>query len=316
MNRRILSLFFVVACAAALTACSGSKAKTDESAEPTSDTTASSADTVGSIPEDALLATEASSAPSDALGAAEATDMPKAEGTTDGAPAVEKDPFADLAAEAAANETATTEEPAVGITTDSYTVKKGDTLMKVAFNLYGDLDRWRDIYEWNKAKLKSGNQLRAGMRLQYENTGTGFTQEKYSHSYLIKKGDTLGGIADEVYGRKKKYKKLQKYNANLIKNPNVIFAGFTLYYDITQQEMAEAEARRKQRMAAQAPGMPSMPQGDSFGGGMAPSIPSAINPITPPMPQDQAPVAIAPSAPAVPVPPPAPASVPAPPAGQ
>ncbi len=66
-----------------------------------------------------------------------------------------------------------------------------------------------------------------------------------------------------------KYRKLQGYNKQLIKNPNRIFAGFTIYYDITEQEVAEAEARRAER-AAQG--------GGAAPGAVAPSRPSAISP--------------------------------------
>jgi hypothetical protein len=98
----------------------------------------------------------------------------------------------------------------------------------------------------------------------------------------------LAGIADEVYGRKMKYKKLQGYNRKLIKNPNRIFAGFTIFYDITEQEMAEAEARRMERMA----------------GGGGSSVPSALSPPRPSTGSSSEPIAIGPPDPedAVPAP--------------
>lgn len=176
------------------------------------------------------------------------------------------DPFADLkdAEESGANNlSASAAEAPEAEKTDSsggmstYTVKKGDTLMKIAFSLYGDLDKWKDLKEWNSAKLKNANALSPGMSLQYETPLEAFNVEQLGHSYTIKKGDTLANIADDVYGRKIKYKKLQKYNAHLIKNPNRIFAGFTLFYDITEQEMAEADARRQEKRAQASTGTPT-----------------------------------------------------------
>jgi LysM repeat protein len=183
---------------------------------------------------------------------------------------------------------------------ETYEVKPGDTLMKIAFSLYGDIDRWKDLQEWNAGKITKLSALKVGTRLQYEAPLTPFSPEEREHAYTIRQGDTLAGIADEVYGRRAKYKKLQNYNSSLIKDPNRIFAGFKIFYDITAEEMAEAEARRKERMAAQ-----------SAGPSMAPSaLPSAITPPAAMAPPPAAPIAASPAPPA-----PAPAMVgPAPPA--
>lgn len=281
----------------------------------------SSADQVGSAPEDMLAGEsegEASSADpfadlaeSNAEGGSE---MPASEG--DALLAVPSDmPEVEEHASSGGGEMA------------SYTVKAGDTLMKVAFHLYGDVDRWKDLQDWNSSALKGGTALRKGMRLKYEAPAEPFELSQLEHSYEIKKGDTLAGIADEIYGRKMKYKKLQQYNARLIKNPNRIFAGFTIFYDITPKEMAEAEARRQQRMAeggaspaapadpapspaptASAP--PPPPPADPFANSvdsLLPPPPSALNPPPAPTAQPKS-AATGPSASdssAIPPPPPA-----------
>ncbi|HEY8278634.1 MAG TPA: LysM peptidoglycan-binding domain-containing protein [Bdellovibrionota bacterium] len=230
------------------------------------DSSASSADAVGSVPEDML---------SNEKGGQESSDSSEA------AAATEPDPFSDLkekedeesktadASDESGSSSAGTGEM------DAYTVKAGDTLMKIAFKLYGDVDRWKDLHDINRQALKGGSNLRKGMKLRYEVPSAPFEPEQHGHSYEIKKGDTLAGIADEVYGKRNKYKKLQSYNRRLIKNPNKIFAGFTIFYDITEKEMAEAEARKAQKAAG--------------GGGMpapAAPVPSAIAP-----PQEAAPAA-------------------------
>lgn len=225
----------------------------------------SSADQVGSIPED-MLAEEKGVEPSTT---AEAT----LEGETplDMSSAPAEDPFGDLKEK----DTSSADRDALLVpedekpshdnagtgNMDNYVVKSGDTLMKVAFNIYGDVDRWKDLQELNSKALKGKLMLRKGMKLRYEVPAEAFSPDQHAKSYEIKSGDTLANIADEVYGRKMKYKKLQNYNKALIKNPNRIFAGFTIYYDITEKEIAEAEARRAERAA---------------GGGAAP--PSAISP--------------------------------------
>lgn len=235
----------------------------------------SSADQVGSIPEDMLA---------DEMGVESSAGMPGDELSSS------PNPFADLSENHESESTVTADRDALLVPEDTtggsssspfadldsndgghdssgsgkmdrYTVKAGDTLMKIAFNLYGDVERWKDLKELNSQALKGGDLVRAGMKLRYEVPNESFNPDQHAKAYEIKKGDTLAGIADEVYGRRAKYKKLQNYNKDLIKNPNRIFAGFTIYYDITEQEMAEAEARRAERAA----------QGGS-------SVPSAISP--------------------------------------
>jgi nucleoid-associated protein YgaU len=48
----------------------------------------------------------------------------------------------------------------------SHTVKKGESLWKIAKAELGDANRWKDIYELNKDKLKSPEALRDGMQLR------------------------------------------------------------------------------------------------------------------------------------------------------
>lgn len=282
LDRRLL---FVAALAMLATACSSSQTQPEQDLNELA-SSESTADPVGSIPEDMLAAEET---PADAV----APEGAEASADTAGG----ADPFADLKEKDSSENLATIEDGESSATTgetDTYTVKAGDTLMKIAFTVYGDIDRWKDLFDWNKGTLKKASQLKPGMRLKYETPVNAFQPAQLGHSYTIKPGDTLANIADEVYGRKMKYKKLQGYNKRLIKNPNRIFAGFTIFYDITEQEMAEAEARRKERMAG-------------GGGGSAPmdtSIPSAIAP-PPEAPPAPPPVAAAP--------PPAPSSVAPPP---
>lgn len=284
--------FLVLAVAMSTYSCSNTPPAGEASGNPdaASDaSTESAADQVGSVPED-MLADEQGGGDGSAAEAA-------AEGST------EADPFNDLQAEqqattqdsAKADQSMAVAEDAPAASEGSgkienYKVKSGDTLMKIAFHLYGDLDRWKDLLELNREKLKSGNHLRKGMSLRYEAPLEPFQPEEHARSYQIKSGDTLANIADEVYGRKAKFKKLQNYNKSLIKNPNRIFAGFTIFYDITEKEIAEAEARRAERLAAK--GSAPAPQP------IAPEPPAVPSAIAPPAEAAPAPnnVAVTPSA--------------------
>ncbi|HUP58114.1 MAG TPA: LysM peptidoglycan-binding domain-containing protein, partial [Bdellovibrionota bacterium] len=121
-----------------------------------------------------------------------------------------------------------------------YTVQAGDTLMKIAFEHYGDLYKWKEVYELNKDKISNPNAIPRGTVLKL-NPADGVQISRNGEKYLIKQGDTLGTISSDIYGTPSKWKKLWKNNRELIKDPNRIFAGFYLYYTITDGEREEAD---------------------------------------------------------------------------
>jgi nucleoid-associated protein YgaU len=50
--------------------------------------------------------------------------------------------------------------------TKTYTVQAGDTLGKIAQELYGDGSRWTEIYEANKDQIADPNSIEVGQELQ------------------------------------------------------------------------------------------------------------------------------------------------------
>lgn len=113
--------------------------------------------------------------------------------------------------------------------TESYQVKPGDTLMKIAFEKYGNLYRWREIFDANRNKLTHFNRLVPGTTLTIE--GVEYVViEKNGSPYLIKKHDTLAKISGQVYGDPNFWRDLWHNNRQLIHDPNKIYYGFTLYY--------------------------------------------------------------------------------------
>jgi LysM repeat protein len=254
-------------------ACSSSPPAGEGNADGALPAPESTADQVGSIPEDMLAdekGVEGSKDSADAAPSEMASSAPAEDPFGD---LKEKDSSADRDALLVPEDEKPSHNAAGSGQMDNYVVKTGDTLMKIAFNIYGDVDRWKELQELNSKALKGKLALRKGMKIRYEVPAEAFSPDQHAKTYEIKKGDTLAGIADEVYGKKMKYKKLQGYNKSLIKNPNRIFAGFTIYYDITEKEIAEAEARKAQRAA---------------GGGGSP--PSAVSPpsVTQPAPKNVA----------------------------
>lgn len=110
-----------------------------------------------------------------------------------------------------------------------YTVKHDDTLMKISFEKFGNVYRWREIFNENKDRIADFNQLVEGTVLKIK--GVEYVViERNGLPYLIRRNDTLVKISRGIYGTPKRWKHLWENNRQLIHDPNKIYAGFTLYY--------------------------------------------------------------------------------------
>mgnify|MGYP006440741591 CR=1 FL=1 len=107
-----------------------------------------------------------------------------------------------------------------------YTVKEGETLLWVAFKLYGDYEKWKEVSEMNGG-IK---QIDEGQVLSYKAPAEPFEWSPEGVPHMIKKGETLGTISQDKYGTSQRWKDIYENNQPMIKDPNLIFAGFTLYY--------------------------------------------------------------------------------------
>lgn len=124
------------------------------------------------------------------------------------------------------NATSSSSQP---ITLESeYVVQSQDTLMLIAHKIYGDHTRWRELWQKNQETLKGSKQLRTGTVIKY-NPPENLPILPAGEPYLIELRDTLGKISGKVYQTPRRWKDIWKNNP-YIKDPNVIFAGFTLYY--------------------------------------------------------------------------------------
>lgn len=116
----------------------------------------------------------------------------------------------------------------------TYTVKKGETLMMVAFNLYGDYRLWKKLSDMNGL---NGQRVSEGAVIKYKKPAQAFMWNPEGLPYLIKSGDSLVSISNDKYGTVNKWRLIYNNNRPLIKDPNLIFAGFTLYY-IPERDVA------------------------------------------------------------------------------
>lgn len=127
----------------------------------------------------------------------------------------------------------------------TYKVQKGETLMQIAFKLYGDISRWKELRHMNGDKLSSNHTMKSHTELKYIAPTNTFVWKHEGSPHLIKTGETLGTISSNIYQTPKYWKKIWENNKPLIKNPNVIYAGFTLYYK-SPAEMAETKTNPKE----------------------------------------------------------------------
>lgn len=118
---------------------------------------------------------------------------------------------------------------------EEYTVAQNETLMIIAFKIYGDYSKWRELQELNSQDLSGVNQLAVGMKIKYNAPAERFVWNPEGNPYMIKQGDTLGTISSDTYGTDRHWRDIWDNNKPLIKDPNKIFAGFTLYTPIIKE---------------------------------------------------------------------------------
>jgi nucleoid-associated protein YgaU len=107
-----------------------------------------------------------------------------------------------------------------------YTVKKGDTLMWIAFKIYGDYSKWKDLSNANGGI----STISTGQVLNYSEPAERFVWQPNGLPHTVVNGETLGTISNAKYGTASRWRSIYDNNQPMIKDPNLIFAGFTLYY--------------------------------------------------------------------------------------
>ncbi len=66
----------------------------------------------------------------------------------------------------------------------------------------------------------------------------GLPEQGSKMTYIVQKGDTLGDISARIYGDKSRWRMLAEFSA--IKNPNLIYPGDAVYYQLDQTTVAFA----------------------------------------------------------------------------
>ncbi|MGE0614287.1 MAG: LysM peptidoglycan-binding domain-containing protein [Bacteriovoracia bacterium] len=216
-----MSLTIMTTLLAFVTACGSSKKAEDELEAAVEDEIPVADAGTDAVPEETLE--NAAEAVESEVAAAEdrIPDMPPP--VTEAPPVENPSAYSDSESEVAST-------PSYDGGSETYSVQSGDTLMKIAFEVYGDVYQWQKIYHLNQAKITNPNAIPRGTVLQIEKPATPVTISRNGEKYLIRQGDTLGTISNQVYGTPKQWRKIWENNRQLIKDPNRIYAGFYLYY--------------------------------------------------------------------------------------
>lgn len=119
-----------------------------------------------------------------------------------------------------------------------YTVQPGDTLGLISLKVYGALSKWPAIANANKEHLsKNSDKLRAGMILiipAFSETGIVSSSQDSSTSlpvlnkdgtYTVQSGDSLGIIAQKLFGNAREWRKIYELNNDVLTAPHKIKVG-------------------------------------------------------------------------------------------
>jgi nucleoid-associated protein YgaU len=127
--------------------------------------------------------------------------------------------------------------------TPTYTVKPGDTLKAIAAAKLGSADRWREIYELNRAALPSPGVVPPGTQLKLPadaagtaptGAGPGLGAKTVKH-HTVQQGDSLSLLARRYLGSESRWHEIYYANSHKIANPTGLFPGQVLAIPAAQQ---------------------------------------------------------------------------------
>lgn len=105
-----------------------------------------------------------------------------------------------------------------------YKVRSGDTLSALAQRHLGSAKRWPEIFEANRDKLKNPHWIAVGQELTIPGASK-MAATSAPKTYVVKRGDSLSGIAGRELGSMSKWQQIYAANRSSIRNPHYIFPG-------------------------------------------------------------------------------------------
>jgi nucleoid-associated protein YgaU len=99
-----------------------------------------------------------------------------------------------------------------------YTVKRGDTLSKIAREQLGDADRWPEIFVLNRAIIRHPDRIFPGQVLTLPDA----PMTPRPRIYVVRRGDTLSGIARDQLGDADRWPEIFALNRDILSDPDRI----------------------------------------------------------------------------------------------
>ncbi len=120
-----------------------------------------------------------------------------------------------------------------------YTVSKGETLMTIAYKIYGNFHRLNEMRALNDLQ-KGAEKLEVGMQIKYIKPDHKPIRPK-GKIYIIREGDYISKITNYLYdNRTRLWPWLWENNKDIYPDPNNIYCGLPLYYlPLTNEVLAK-----------------------------------------------------------------------------
>jgi len=144
----------------------------------------------------------------------------------------------------------------------TYTVKVGDSLSKIAYMFYRDTTKWRIIQKANRDTLgETGVMIKRGqvIRIPDPNNPITSTANKSGNqsktkatkrsmvTYTVRPGDTLSKIAHKVYGDATQWRLIHHANQNILNNDLKLENGLVLAIPLFNTNLSEITSEPKGR---------------------------------------------------------------------
>lgn len=127
-------------------------------------------------------------------------------------------------------------ESSFAVSTVEYTIKKGDSLSKIAKEFTGSGHRWKYLWELNKERISNPDKLKAGtviiipIEQQAQKDKLDKEVDRASlRQYTVKKNDSLWKIAQSELGDGNRWKEIYELNKGLIKDSSKLIPGKTIF---------------------------------------------------------------------------------------
>ena len=101
----------------------------------------------------------------------------------------------------------------------TYTVQSGDTLSGIAHQQLGDASRWPEIFLLNRS-IRHPDRISPGQVLTLP---ADTAMQPPARLYIVRRGDTLSGIARCELGAASRWPELLEHNREVLGNPDRIF---------------------------------------------------------------------------------------------